>query len=487
MESQLQIWDIFRDFSNDNVSLLRSARLAHVHGNIAILITHEDDVYLATRRNDLVPPNVVKVPELCGKEGKEFIVETNFMMMVTKNGELYAWSHYSPEPIYRPQQKMGSLSGRFVTSAVLSPGSVIALVLTDDGHVHQWGFGLVEPFLIQVDATMGRIKSLVCSYWISLALMENGEVFYWVTKRSPGKPKKLEAPNLPPFKKITASKTNILGLTVQGSVHFVSPAAYLWCDIPKFSNVRDITTHFTEETCVFHLMEENLVAKNVAEDESISHIFLNNGIDEIFAILYQKSYRSFNPQIKFGCDTAQRTLCEDIAGLWNSDDTDVTFSIQGRKIKAHRVILKCRSIYFAKMFDNEWKESRDSYIDIPDVKFCVFEAFLYYIYHARVYFSVDQYDNILGLLKLADCYCETVLRKECELILMQNINSENAFFLFENAYLANATELENGAFNFLLVNRSTLLDNIEGMDALQSVLGPRAMANLVLRLLPRCN
>lgn len=117
---------------------------------------------------------------------------------------------------------------------------------------------------------------------------------------------------------ITASKTNILGLTVQGSVHFVSPAAYLWCDIPKFSNVRDITTHFTEETCVFHLMEENLVAKNVAEDESISHIFLNNGIDEIFAILYQKSYRSFNPQIKFGCDTAQRTLCEDIAGLWNS-------------------------------------------------------------------------------------------------------------------------------------------------------------------------
>lgn len=70
MESQLQIWDIFRDFSNDNVSLLRSARLAHVHGNIAILITHEDDVYLATRRNDLVPPNVVKVPELCGKEGK---------------------------------------------------------------------------------------------------------------------------------------------------------------------------------------------------------------------------------------------------------------------------------------------------------------------------------------------------------------------------------------------------------------------------------
>lgn len=97
-------------------------------------------------------------------------------MMVTKNGELYAWSHYSPEPIYRPQQKMGSLSGRFVTSAVLSPGSVIALVLTDDGHVHQWGFGLVEPFLIQVDATMGRIKSLVCSYWISLALMENGEV-----------------------------------------------------------------------------------------------------------------------------------------------------------------------------------------------------------------------------------------------------------------------------------------------------------------------
>lgn len=42
------------------------------------------------------------------------------------------------------------------------------------------------------------------------------------------------------------------------------------------------------------------------------------------------------------------------------------------------------------------------------------------------------------LMKLADCYCELSLRQECEAILIQNINAENAFFLFQNASQASA-------------------------------------------------
>lgn len=41
-------------------------------------------------------------------------------------------------------------------------------------------------------------------------------------------------------------------------------------------------------------------------------------------------------------------------------------------------------------------------------------------------------------MKLADFYCEVTIRRECEKILMQNINTTNAFFLLKNAASANA-------------------------------------------------
>lgn len=40
-------------------------------------------------------------------------------------------------------------------------------------------------------------------------------------------------------------------------------------------------------------------------------------------------------------------------------------------------------------------------------------------------------------MKLADCYCEVKIRRECEEILMRNINDKNAFLLLQNAAAAN--------------------------------------------------
>lgn len=46
-------------------------------------------------------------------------------------------------------------------------------------------------------------------------------------------------------------------------------------------------------------------------------------------------------------------------------------------------------------------------------------------------------------MKLADYYCLVDIRHECEKILINNINPENAFFLAKNASSANALVCNN--------------------------------------------
>lgn len=50
-------------------------------------------------------------------------------------------------------------------------------------------------------------------------------------------------------------------------------------------------------------------------------------------------------------------------------------------------------------------------------------------------------------MQLADSYCDVTIRRECEKILMKNINKANAFFLLRSAAAANA--LVRGLSEFL--------------------------------------
>lgn len=42
------------------------------------------------------------------------------------------------------------------------------------------------------------------------------------------------------------------------------------------------------------------------------------------------------------------------------ENVDITFSVEGKPISAHKLILTTRSDYFARMFSNEWKETAGS-------------------------------------------------------------------------------------------------------------------------------
>ncbi|XP_035711995.1 RCC1 and BTB domain-containing protein 1-like [Folsomia candida] len=147
------------------------------------------------------------------------------------------------------------------------------------------------------------------------------------------------------------------------------------------------------------------------------------------------------------------TLGQEIANLWRTkNDVDVTFSVEEKTITAHKLILKSRSDYFAKMFSNEWKETEGSVIKIENTEYVTFEAFLFYLYHDKVNFSEDEYENIFDLMKLADSYCATNVARDCEKILIRGINTENAFFLARRAPAVNAMILKGKVTRFIVEN-----------------------------------
>lgn len=54
--------------------------------------------------------------------------------------------------------------------------------------------------------------------------------------------------------------------------------------------------------------------------------------------------------------------------------------VNEKQIKAHKVILASRSLYFANIFDNDFQESRENQLKISNVETEIFELMLRYMY-----------------------------------------------------------------------------------------------------------
>lgn len=81
------------------------------------------------------------------------------------------------------------------------------------------------------------------------------------------------------------------------------------------------------------------------------------------------------------------------------------------------------------------------------VRFGVFRAFLHYLYTDKIDLAADE---SVDLLKLADYYCETKLRNECEALIKQSITIENAAKLYASAIQYNAKVIKTASVNFTL-------------------------------------
>nr|KAG5699291.1 hypothetical protein BaRGS_000493 [Batillaria attramentaria] len=121
-----------------------------------------------------------------------------------------------------------------------------------------------------------------------------------------------------------------------------------------------------------------------------------------------------------------------------------------------------RCEHFRSMFQSFWNEDEKDCIEISQYPFTVYKAFLQYLYTDTVDLKPEE---AIGLLDLANAYCEVQLKHKCEQIICQGISVDNVAMLYAAAIKFEAKGLEEFCFRFAL-NHLTAVTQTEAFSKL---------------------
>ncbi|MQL73796.1 hypothetical protein Taro_006159, partial [Colocasia esculenta] len=127
--------------------------------------------------------------------------------------------------------------------------------------------------------------------------------------------------------------------------------------------------------------------------------------------------------------------------------SDVTFLVEGKRFYAHRIALLASSDAFRAMFDGGYREKDARDIEIPNIRWEVFELMMRFIYTGSV--EVTQ-DISQDLLKAADQYLLEGLKRLCENEIAQGVSLDNISSMYELSEAFHATSLRHTCVLFVL-------------------------------------
>ena len=107
----------------------------------------------------------------------------------------------------------------------------------------------------------------------------------------------------------------------------------------------------------------------------------------------------------------------------NKENSDVTFKVQDKEYKAHRLVLMARSSVFAATFKHDTLESQTGVITIPDCDPDSFQKFLEYLYCGKL--DELSLQSALSLYYTSNKYDVEELNAFCIEYLSQNLTPEN--------------------------------------------------------------
>ncbi|KAL0459533.1 UNVERIFIED_CONTAM: arm repeat protein interacting with a [Sesamum latifolium] len=127
--------------------------------------------------------------------------------------------------------------------------------------------------------------------------------------------------------------------------------------------------------------------------------------------------------------------------------SDVTFLVEGKRFYAHRICLLASSDAFRAMFDGGYREKDAKDVEIPNIRWDIFELMIRYIYTGSVDVNLDVAQD---LLRAADQYLLEGLKRLCEYAIAQDISVENVPLMFELSEAFNALSLRHACIVFIL-------------------------------------
>ncbi|XP_020233914.1 ARM REPEAT PROTEIN INTERACTING WITH ABF2 [Cajanus cajan] len=131
----------------------------------------------------------------------------------------------------------------------------------------------------------------------------------------------------------------------------------------------------------------------------------------------------------------------------NATLSDVTFLVEGKRFYAHRICLLASSDAFRAMFDGGYREKEARDIEIPNIRWEVFELMMRFVYCGSVDVTLDIAQD---LLRAADQYLLEGLKRLCEYTIAQDISLENVSSMYELSEAFNAISLKHACILFIL-------------------------------------
>lgn len=155
----------------------------------------------------------------------------------------------------------------------------------------------------------------------------------------------------------------------------------------------------------------------------------------------QGMLKSDSPQVIYKSDTHASKILQGLHESYqNGKFCDVTLIVEGKEVKAHKVVLSSFSLYFKGLFDSCWKENEQERIVIEDLDERTLKCLMNFIYSGELLMNTT---NVLNLLAAADFLQLAFVKESCGVYLKTLVNDENCVAMLFIANKFNAMELEN--------------------------------------------
>ncbi|GMR31061.1 hypothetical protein PMAYCL1PPCAC_01256, partial [Pristionchus mayeri] len=396
------------------------------------------------------PPTLV-LGALAGQRVKSIACGAYHSAALTESGELFTWGLNSSgqlglgSNVIENSPRQVPFQNRFLKAVAC--GHKSTMVLTESGEVYAWGsneHGQIgsgnevshhSPFLVETLAKHAVITQIACGYAHSLAVSDTGELFVWGSNHcgqigcNPLRKKILEpvesAKDIGGISDVAAS--NACNITVvsnkQGKI-------FMWGNIRGQTVSNPVETRFSR-------------------------------VDDVFA-----SFASppVSPRMLSFEGKPERPLVEALRAAFDDPSTaDMKVVVDGRTIHVHKALLKMRCAYFRSRLSKQWSEGSGNQIEVADFSYPIYRAFLQWCYTDELNVEPEQ---ALGLLELANCYCEMELKARCAALVERTTSVDNAAALFAAALRHDCPTLEEHAFHFCLMHMTsvTLSDAFTRME-----------------------
>ena len=436
-----------------------------------------------------------KVDVLCGKAIVAFEYGSGpHVLALTKTGEVFSWGSNgycalgngsTNHPGLIPAQVSGSLVGRVVTRVAC--GSNHSIALTETGDIYAWGnnnCGQIgsgttttqsTPLKVSSPFAGKRVVSISCGHTSSMVALETGEVYGWgyngngqlglgnnINQLNPCRVSSLQGVVVV---KVACGYAHTLALSDEGELYGWGANNYGQLGTGTKANVcspaksAEAVESRIVDVAASHY---NHISVGVAQD---GRVFMwgqchrqsvptptetpFRGVNEVMAA-FATVAATVGPLAAE--DEAGPSVNEALAAAFDDKETaDIKFVVEGKPIHVHKAIVKMRCEHFRSMFQTHWEEDAKDAIEIDQFSYEVYREFLRFLYTDEVKAEdKDGHDFAVGLLDLANSYCEGRLKQRCERLLRQGIRVENAAELYATAIKYEASELEEFCFVFAL-------------------------------------